>query len=720
MNSKKSKKFSKWLLNVTIGMVLAIEGLGGFSKFDSPERDLKNDFYSTNSRQNSQLNLQSKVDDWNSTVLSQKDESVTPANYPLKTKGIGIKAAAKRGLGFNQPVAPNRLLKMEAKRVGFSVGGAKDFTNFIENIKNGYLPLPESITYEGVFYQHRFKLPDRKCRQLFCPAVERAIQIDPFSGQKNYYLSVGLSSNLSEGDLKRPPLDLVVVLDVSGSMSSKLNEYYYDKRQKIFAFFHGDMVNSSTKIEEAKRALIGIIDQLKPEDRLGIVLFDHRAYPVKPLRKVGKTDLFAIKRHIRKEVTARGGTNWELGYNTALEYFKHLPKTEGRERRIIFITDAMPNTGKISEGDLLYLIKKASQQEIWTTFVGVGLDFNPKLVEYVSKVPGANYLFIRNNRAFQKRLVEQFDYLMTPLVFNLDMKFYSNSFQLLKSYGTASNGQQRSLIHIDTLFPSPTDEEGTKGGIILLQLKPISNRKGNREIWRQLEGKLEVTYRDRKGYIHNSITPFKFDKNQPFADSKSIEKGILLVNFVNLMKNWLIAANSYYLFKEQNWKDRDSKINFSQERAGKMGRFTSWEDSDSRPYSEHQKGINPNYSDKNGKREKGEGQLLKISTLKGLEKCFSRYSLLTPPTQIRCIIPSNGENNSSYPSNLQIPIPDGYTLWGLSKWERSSKKLIVPPPFNRQIPRFSNYFYRKAIQIGDKTLLEVEYPILKRLSISNR
>ena len=50
-----------------------------------------------------------------------------------------------------------------ADSLGFAVGGAKDINNFRENIRNGYLPLPTDITYEGLFYDYYFETEDRDC-----------------------------------------------------------------------------------------------------------------------------------------------------------------------------------------------------------------------------------------------------------------------------------------------------------------------------------------------------------------------------------------------------------------------------------------------------------------------------------------------------------------------------------------------------------------------------
>merc|ERR1719224_425240 len=40
--------------------------------------------------------------------------------------------------------------------IGLTVGGAQDIGNFRDNILNGYLPLPSSLTVEGIFSEYYF------------------------------------------------------------------------------------------------------------------------------------------------------------------------------------------------------------------------------------------------------------------------------------------------------------------------------------------------------------------------------------------------------------------------------------------------------------------------------------------------------------------------------------------------------------------------------------
>ncbi|MCE2508774.1 MAG: hypothetical protein J4G04_05690 [Nitrosopumilaceae archaeon] len=94
---------------------------------------------------------------------------------------------------------------------------------------NGYLPLHTDLTYEGLFDEYYFDTGSRTgCDILFCPSYSYAVSADPFSGGREYYLSVGLNSGLKEADFSRKDLNLVIVVDVSGSMKGSFNTYHYD------------------------------------------------------------------------------------------------------------------------------------------------------------------------------------------------------------------------------------------------------------------------------------------------------------------------------------------------------------------------------------------------------------------------------------------------------------------------------------------------------------
>ena len=315
---------------------------------------------------------------------------------------------------------------------------------------------------------------------------------------------------------------------------SPLSLYYYDK------FFGKNLTakNPKPKIEVAKEVLIGITKHLNDEDRLGIVLFNSKGYVAKPLRKIENTDMDAIRDHI-SEITAGGGTCFECGYRKATELFNNVDVNDAEyENRIIFITDAMPNIGALDEDRLLGLARKNAETRIYTTFVGVGVDFNSELVEYISKTKGCNYFSIHTEEEFRERLDKYFDYVVTPLVFDLELHIESEGFEIEKVYGSPeANESTGRIMKVSTLFPSEKKEEGVRGGIILIRLKKLGN--SNDEL------KLVLTYSDRDGkkYEIEKTVTFPEDKKEFYEDS-GIRKAILLARYADLMKNWIAYERS--------------------------------------------------------------------------------------------------------------------------------------------------------------------------------
>jgi Ca-activated chloride channel family protein len=439
-----------------------------------------------------------------------------------------------RTLAIAGAVAPK---VYRSKSVGLAVGGAKDTNNFKANIDNSYLPKLDSITYEGQFYNHYFDtgLEGKECKELFCPSYSSAKRLNSFSKEREYFLSVGLNSGIDEKNFKRKKLNLVIVLDISGSMSGNFDSYYYDKS--------GNRVEnrekeSKKKMTIANESIIAMLSHLKDDDRVGIALFDHNSYRAKPLRLVGSTDKKAIRDHILA-LREQGGTNWSAGYKEGLKLFDDIKLDDSEyENRIVFLTDAMPNSGELRKGKLFALAKKASKKGIHTTFIGIGVDFNNDLVEYVSKTRGANYFSVHSSKRFKELLDKEFEYMVTPLVYDLELKLSTKKYEIDAVYGSPdaklATGE---IMKVNTLFPSSSQDGETKGGVVLLKLKKVGT--GSDDI------DLKVSYKSVDGKTFTNNQKIEFNKKKDtYYDNSGIQKAILVSDFVTVMKNWLIDARA--------------------------------------------------------------------------------------------------------------------------------------------------------------------------------
>ena len=133
-----------------------------------------------------------KIDDW---VYNKNDE----IDSYISSSGSSV---------FSVPTAAESSLSSSSKfsdsNIGFSVGGSKNVNNFRENIKNGYFPISTDITYNGLFYDYYFETGDKKTsEEMFYPSYSTAVSKDPISSNSEYYMTVGLNSNIKQSDFKR-------------------------------------------------------------------------------------------------------------------------------------------------------------------------------------------------------------------------------------------------------------------------------------------------------------------------------------------------------------------------------------------------------------------------------------------------------------------------------------------------------------------------------------
>lgn len=458
-------------------------------------------------------------DDWQFEAEFAKVHKTDPTGYA-------------RGAG-GPPRGPAPMVGRTMRAMGLAVGGAKDGVTFRDNIAKGYMPQESAVSYEGLFYDYAFDTGG-KCegKAVFCPTALTRVAPDPFTKAPQSFLAVGLASGLTPADVPRRPLRLMLVLDVSGSMSAPFDAYYYDTAPHLRSQDAPLPDRSMPKLRAAGEAVIALLDQLTPEDRFGLVLFDNFAYTALPLRRVAERDMEAIKGHIRG-LTPLGGTNLEaaLHLGTALVAPTDHAVPAGAETRLIVMTDAMPNLGRTSDTAFFKGIKSNAGRDIFTTIIGIGLDFNTELTERITKVRGANFYAVHSPQAFRERLGSEFLGMVTPVAFDLALRLTSPGFAIDAVYGSpeadAATGE---LVRVSTLFPAPATEEGSRGGIILLRLRPTGP---------PAPITLTASYEDRGGGRHTSRQTVDFAPNGQAWGEATVRKAILLARYAGLLRQWI-------------------------------------------------------------------------------------------------------------------------------------------------------------------------------------
>lgn len=123
--------------------------------------------------------------------------------------------------------------------------------------------------------------------------------------------------------------------------------------------------------------------------------------------------------------------------------------------------------------------------------------------------------------------------MVTPLVFDLKLALLSDGFAVKDVYGSPEADQATgTLILVNTLFPSKSENGQTKGGVILALLEQSGAGSGIR---------LSATYQDRNGVVAGNQVDFAYAPVLDQAPNLGVRKAVLLARYVRLLKAWIVS-----------------------------------------------------------------------------------------------------------------------------------------------------------------------------------
>lgn len=393
------------------------------------------------------------------------------------------------------------------------------------------------VSYESSFYAHHFagKLTTS---ELFLPSFALATTVDPLSGDDKkveHWMSIHFNSCFDGKGISthRARLHLVITLDISGSMSER---------------FEGEP--GKTKIQIAQQSLLSLLKQLRPDDALGIVLFNHTATILQPIEQISAINKQSLEERILR-LRASGGTNISSAIESASNLYETAIYKNGMKddnnlisRRIFFLTDM-----EVSHDDGLKFLDRigtnARNQTIWSTVVGVGLDLGEEIIQSVSKTIGCNYCNVRSAKTFDELMNTEFHYTVTPIAFNIDVTIEGNRFEFEQGFGSPEVHQltdeikKRSSIKMVTEFPSPMNENNEiRGGCLLLRIVDHDEKNNDRTI------RIVTSWETIEGIRQKQIDELKFSSDIDSFMNVSIRKALLLMSYTRFLKRYLKLRQS--------------------------------------------------------------------------------------------------------------------------------------------------------------------------------
>jgi Ca-activated chloride channel family protein len=230
-------------------------------------------------------------------------------------------------------------------------------------LMDGNLPPQEAIRPEEFinFFDAGYNPPPQAAFALYAEGAP-----SPFYRDGTIILRVGVQG-YRVPESQRAPVTLTFVIDISGSM------------------------NLENRLGLVKSALQVLVDRLRPQDSVGVIVFGSTARIALPPTSVERKDL-VIKaiNGLRTEGSTNAEAGLRLGYQQAMQFYR--PNTTNK---VILCSDGVANTGLTNPDGILEYVQGYIKEGITLNTYGFGMgNFNDALLERLADRGDGMYAYI--------------------------------------------------------------------------------------------------------------------------------------------------------------------------------------------------------------------------------------------------------------------------------------------------------------------------------------
>jgi Ca-activated chloride channel family protein len=250
------------------------------------------------------------------------------------------------------------------------------YSNVRRFLRDGQRPPRDAVRIEEMVNYFTYDYPDPSGAQPFSVTTE--VAGCPWN-ERHRLLLVGLQGRrMKTADL--PPNNLVFLIDVSGSMFEP------------------------NKLPLVKQGLELLVNQLRPQDRVAIVVYAGNAGLVLPSTPgSNKGAILSAIQGLEAGGSTAGGAGIKLAYQVAKENF-----LDSGNNRVILATDGDFNVGASSDGELEQLIESKRSDRIFLTVLGFGTgNVKDSKMELLADKGNGNYAYVDSLAEARKVLVSE-------------------------------------------------------------------------------------------------------------------------------------------------------------------------------------------------------------------------------------------------------------------------------------------------------------------------
>ena len=299
--------------------------------------------------------------------------------YYERSGGITSPSDPRSGEAYEAPAENSFLTPSLQPLSTFSIDvDSASYANVRRFLTQGQLPPPNAVRLEEMVNYFTYDYPRPKEGEPFSVTADAA----SCPWQRDHYLArIALQARTID-KAKRPPTNLVFLLDVSGSMQA------------------------ANKLPLVKQAMTMLAEELNERDRIAIVTYAGDA-GVK-LASTPGSDQTRIMQSI-DALQAGGSTNGAAGINLAYEEALRHFNGEG-ENRVILCTDGDFNVGVSNDDQLVELIQQQAKTKVFLSIFGFGMgNLKDAKLEKLADKGNGHYGYIDDlreaRRVFNEELV---------------------------------------------------------------------------------------------------------------------------------------------------------------------------------------------------------------------------------------------------------------------------------------------------------------------------
>ncbi|MCA9557673.1 MAG: VWA domain-containing protein, partial [Myxococcales bacterium] len=382
------------------------------------------------------------------------------------------------------------------------------------------VPMPDDFDASGFFAEHHTPLPPPDCGERVCLQAMLGVMGNLANGGNCTLLQVGLNSPIAASPDNRPPLNLVVVVDVSGSMEA------------------------DGKLDFVRDGLSQTVAELFDDDQLAIVKYSDRAevvFELAPMRGHRNDMLRAVE-----SLVPEGSTNLHdglrMGYEQALAAYD-----SGRQNRVILLSDGLPTAGITDTDAILSMSRRFNSDGVGLTTVGLGLDFNRALMSGLAQQGDGNFYFLENAAAVEEVFTEELSYFTVPVAFDVHLRVREGSdFRLRRAFGSPlfAETEDGGRLDVPSVFLAhrvahddvgPGNGRRGGGSALLIELEPVDEPTG--EAGEATVGVVEIEFREpgSDAIIRQQVEVRSPDapgtlRPEGFFENRIVEKSFVMLN----------------------------------------------------------------------------------------------------------------------------------------------------------------------------------------------